>query len=206
MLTDGNTILMAIEVIRDTYKNDNVYVACPEAAQIITSWSPNEGWLRFSRIFYSLQVCHRHPNGLYIIPIFSGETTAGHWSIIAIEKVRRKRTAVVLDSLGKGSLNTTIVQLIDQAFKPNRGRVVWKNPECRNQVGVECGARTICAIMITLAKAHSEKAAFEDNIRRATLWSPTEYDQMQIRRAAATCVQAYREHMKSRAIRLRQWR
>jgi len=76
MFTAGNTILMAIEVIRDTYKHENIYVACPEAAQIITSWNPNEGWLRFARIFYSTQVCHRNPNGLYIIPIFSGETTA----------------------------------------------------------------------------------------------------------------------------------
>jgi len=205
MYTAGNTLLMAIEVIRDKYKGDDIFVACPEAAQIIMAWNPNEGWLRFARIFYSTQVCHRNPNGLYIIPIFSGETTSGHWSVIAIHKVRRRRVAVTLDSLGRGSLNSPIVKLISQAFQPNRGQVKWSNPACRNQTGVECGARTIWA-MHSLAKAHHEKIEFEESIRRATLWSPTEYDQMDIRRNAATLVQEYRDRMKSRAIRLRQWR
>jgi len=205
MYTAGNTLLMAIEVIRDKYEGDNVFVACPEAAQIIMSWNPNEGWLRFARIFYSTRVCHRNPNGLYIIPVFSGEMTSGHWSVIAIHKVRRRRVAVTLDSLGRGSLNSPIINLISQAFQPNRGRVQWSNPACRNQTGVECGARTIWA-MHSLAKAHHEKVEFEESIRRATLWSPTEYDQMDIRRNAANLVQEYRDHMKSRAIRLRQWR
>jgi len=205
MYTSGSILLMAIEVIRNKYKEDDVFVACPEAAQIIRTWNPNEGWIRFARIFYSAQVCHRNPNGLYIIPIFSGETTSGHWSVIAIQKVRRRRVAVVIDSLGKGSLNNPIVNLISQAFKPNRGKVKWSNPECRNQVGVECGARTICA-MHTLAKAHHEKIDFEESIRKATLWFPTEYDQMDVRRDAAKIVQEYRDHMKSRAIRLRQRR
>ena len=205
MYTAGSTMLMAIEVIRNTYQGDNIYVACPEAAQIILNWSPNEGWCRFARIFYSAQVCHRHPNGLYIIPIFSGETTSGHWSVIAIQKVRRHRVAVILDSLGKGSLNSPIVNLISQAFKPNRGRVLWSNPECRNQTGVECGARAICA-MYSLAKAFHDNLEFEENVRKATLWSLAEYDQMDIRRSAATHVQGYRDYMRSRAIRLRQWR
>ena len=49
--------------------------------------------------------------------------------------------------------------------------------------------------MNSLAKAHHEKVEFVDSIRRATLWSSTEYDQMEVRRAAATYVQAYRDHM-----------
>jgi len=205
MYTAGSTILMAIEVIRDKYKDKSIYIACPEAAQIITSWNPNEGWSRFARIFYSAQVCHRKPNGLYIIPVFSGETTSGHWSVIAIQKHRRRRVAVILDSLGKGSLNAPIIRLISQAFQPTRGRVLWKTPECRKQTGVECGARTICA-MSSLAEAFHDGKEFEENIRKATLWSPTEYDQMDIRRAAAAQVQGYRNHMITRAIRLRQWR
>jgi len=207
MYTTGNTLLMAIEVIRDKYEEANVFVAFPEAAQIILSWNPNEGWFRFTRIFYSTQVCHRNPNGLYnIIPIFSGETTLGHWLVIAIEKNRRRQVAVILDSLGTGSLNTPIVNLVSQAFQPNtRGRVIWRNPECKRQTGIECRARTMYA-MDSLAKAYHEKVDFEENVRRVTLWSPTEYDQMDIRRAVATSIQAYRGHMKSRAIRLRQWR
>lgn len=205
MYTAGSTILMAIEVIRDKYKNKNIYIACPEAAQIITSWNPSEGWSRFARIFYSIQVCHRKPNGLYVIPVFSGETTSGHWSVIAIQKRRRHRVAVILDSLGKGSLNTPIVKLISQAFQPNRGQVIWKNPECRPQTGVECGARTICA-MNSLTKAFNDGMEIEENIRKATLWAPLEYDQMEVRRTAAALVQIYRNHMVTRAIRLRQGR
>jgi len=49
--------------------------------------------------------------------------------------------------------------------------------------------------MNSLAKAHHEKVEFVESIRRATLWSSTEYDQMEVRRAAATYVQAYRDHM-----------
>jgi len=98
-----------------------------------------------------------------------------------------------------------ISRLISQAFEPNRGRVIWKNPECRNQTGVECGARTICA-MGSSAEAFHDGMDFEENIRKATLWSPTEYDEMDIRRAVAAHVQAYRNHMITRAIRLRQWR
>jgi len=203
--TAGSTMLMAIEVIRDTYREGATYVACPEAAQIISSWNPSEGWCRFARIFYSNLVCNRKPDGLYIIPIFSGETTAGHWSVIAIQKIRRKLTAVILDSLGRGSLNTPTVNLISQAFTPSRGRMEWKNPVCRSQNEAECGARTICA-MSSLAKAFHEEVNFDESIRLATLWTPAEYDQVAIRRSAANLVQKYRNHMKSRAIRLRQWR
>ena len=200
----GGVVLLAIEVLRDKYSTSDIFLACTEAAQIILAWNPNEGWKRFARIFYSNAVCNEKPNGLYIIPVFS----ENHWSVVAIEKKRRFRKAVIIDSLGTSSTDSRLIRLITQAFTPNRGRVHWETPTSRRQNGVECGARTICTMM-TLAEYFSTNMDFNRGIRAATLideQDTMEYDQMQFRRRAATCVGKYRERMKSRAIRLRQWR
>ena len=128
----GGIILLALEVLRDEHATNNIFLACPEAASITLAWNPNEGWKRFARIFYSNRVCNENPNGLYIIPVFS----ENHWSVIAIEKKRRHRKAAIIDSLGTGTTNSPLIQLINQAFKPNRGRVHWETPTSRRQTGV----------------------------------------------------------------------
>jgi len=205
LYTAGSIILMAIEVIRSKYKNENIFIACTEAAQIIEQWNPNEGWARFARIFYSNDVCNRKPNGLYLLPIFSGNNDSGHWKVAAIEKKRGQRRATLLDSLGTGNLADPVIQLISQAFSPNRGTISWTTPPSQQQTGVECGARTICTLA-TLAKAFHDGKTLDEGTQEASLLNEAEYDQMEIRRSAANLVGEYRSHMVSRAIRIRRGR
>jgi len=205
LYTAGKVLLMAIEVLRWRHKEQGIFVACPEAAQIIEKWNPNEGWARFARIFYSINVCNRKPNGLYLIPIFSGDSNAGHWKVVAVEKSGGQRRAVLIDSLGTGQLEDPVIRLITQAFSPNRGSISWIAPCSRQQTGVECGARTICALSV-LAQAFCEGKTLQEGTQRATLMDATGYDQMEIRRTAARLVGEYRSNMISRAIRLRRWR
>ena len=202
LYTAGKAILMAIEVLRWRHKDQNIFIACPEAAQIIEKWNPNEGWARFARIFYSINVCHRKPNGLYLIPIFSGDNEAGHWKVAAVEKSGGQRKAALLDSLGTGQLEDPVIRLITQAFSPNRGSISWIAPSSRQQTGVECGARTICALAV-LAKEFRDGKTLQEGTHSASLMDAAEYDQMEVRRTAANLLGEYRRCMISRAIRLR---
>lgn len=195
----GSIILMAIEIIRKQFCSQGVFVACTEAVERIANWNTTQGWESFARIFYNRNVITRRPNGLYLIPILENS----HWYLIAIFKRRRFRVAAVIDSLGRGSIDSQVTNLISQAFKPNRGNMRWMNPECRKQTNVECGSRVICA-MKCLAAAHASGSNFEESVKHASLMDrvpETEYDEMRIRTTAAHWTAQYRHSMRTRAIR-----
>jgi len=139
----GIQLLYATEVFRNDYKWSNIFIACPEASEIINNWEANQGWERFARIFRSRNASFRKPNGLYIILIFSGEIVQGHWHVVAITKRGADRRGYIYDSLGTGSARTKLIKLIETAFVPGRWSVQWSTPESVRQQGVECGPRTI---------------------------------------------------------------
>jgi len=204
----GIQLLYAIEVLRHTHKESNIFIANPEASEIIDKWEANQGWERFARIFRSSEACFRKPNGLYVIPVFSGDSTLGHWHIIAIVKRGEDRRGYIFDSLGTGCARTRLVTLIETAFAPGRGTVRWVTPASLRQQGVECGPRTI-HVMKHICEGFQNTALDPDCLGKATLTSvtnPSEYNQMSIRRQAARIIGSYRPHMVTRSVRARSGR
>ena len=104
----GAAISQAVEVIRARL-TWNVFVAHADAYLSINSWSPNQSWSTFARIFSSQRVLDEKLNGTYIIPYFSGREASGHWHLIIIEKRRHFCEGWHVDSLGKSLENTIII-------------------------------------------------------------------------------------------------
>ena len=77
-LMSGTQLTMAVDILRYDHTEINVFLACTEATSIIDSWEPHQGWRRFARIFRSTLVSHRKPDGVYLIPAFSGDNGCGH--------------------------------------------------------------------------------------------------------------------------------
>jgi len=201
----GIQLLYAIEVTRHTHKESNIFIASPEASEIINSWEANQGWERFARIFRSSEASFRKPDGLYVIPVFSGDSTRGHWHIIAVVKRGEDRRGYIFDSLGTGCAQTRLVTLIETAFAPGRGTVRWLTPASLRQQGVECGPRTI-HVLKHICEGFQNTALGPDCLGGATLTSvtnPSEYNQMMIRRQAARIIGSYRPHMVTRSVRSR---
>ena len=198
----GIQLLYATEVLRHKHRDSNIFIACPEASEIINNWEANQGWERFARIFRSREASFRKPNGLYLIPVFSGDIVQGHWHVIAITKRGADRRGYVFDSLGIGSDRTKLTKLIEAAFVPGRGSIRWSTPESIRQQGVECGPRTI-HVMKYVCKGFRDTSLDTDCVGKATLTSVTsqsEYSQMKIRHQAASILSAYRPHMATRSI------
>ena len=74
----GKQLTMAVDVLRNEYEEHNIFIACTEAISIINDWEPHSGWERFARIFRPRVRIHRKPDGLYLIPAFSGDSGSGH--------------------------------------------------------------------------------------------------------------------------------
>jgi len=199
----GIQLLYATEVFRNEHKGSNIFIACPEASEIINSWEANQGWERFARIFRSRDASFRKPNGLYVIPIFSGEVAQGHWNVVAITKRGADRRGYVFDSLGTGSASTKLIKLIETAFVPGRGSIRWSTPESVRQRGVECGSRTIHVIKHVCEGFRRNATLDSECLGKATLKSvihQSEYNQMKIRYQATRIIGAYRPHMITRSV------
>jgi len=199
----GTQLTMAVEILRHDHKEHNVFLACTEATSIIDSWEPHDGWKRFARIFRSRVASHRKPDGLYLIPAFSGENGGGHWHAIIVEKRGITKRGFVLDSLGTGSINNSVIRKITDAFNPGRGTCEWSAPQSIRQQGVECGPRTVCTLEI-ICKGKENGNTTEEVVSKATLMgteTDTSYDQMKFRRRAANLIARYRRHMITPPIR-----
>jgi len=146
----GSIMMRAIEVLR-SYKAQNIYFASAEASNQISSWKLTDGWPRFAKTFGNRILIDNKLNGIYFIPLFSGNTTEGLWSLCVIKKYsQRKISAWNIDSLGSGSVNSTTHLKIATAFAPGRAKFTWKACNCRCQEEAECGPRTVLAMKIIL--------------------------------------------------------
>jgi len=201
----GKQIDLTIAVIRHEHLGQNIFIAGSGAANIIQQWNINLGWFNFARIFSSHEAAHRKPNGLYIIPIFSGETSGGHWHTLVIEKTSSSKKGFVIDSLGTGSTRSEIIQNVSSAFAPGRGSVVWSAPRSIRQQGCECGSRTVCTIE-TLCQNKKRGISMEDSIQQVTLVGSVDkdtYNQMTYRRRVANIISRYTATMQTTIIRRR---
>ena len=165
----------------------NTYVAVPSASSIILALTEESSWEDFAIIFRSTTVSNTKPDGTYLIPIFSGEDTRGHWSFVVVHKTFRSRRMWVMDSLGTGHRIATIA--IKKAFSIGRLKCRLIESKSRAQVEVECGPRAVTgmvSICETLRKGESIDAA----ILAGSLELPivNGYDSENVRRLAAEWV------------------
>jgi len=200
----GIEMTKAIEVIR-AFKTPNLFIASAEATNQINSWCLNEDWTRFARIFGSRQLINRKLNGTYLIPMFSGDTTSGHWFLCVIRKLRqRSMQAWCVDSLGKGNVNPTVRTKIETAFAPGRAKLTWQHCHCRCQEELECGPRTVLAMWIIQQNLANE-VTIEESIQKATLQHAPyhSYSPAMIREKVAFLVNNFTPSMITPPIRLR---
>jgi len=141
----GGAISHAVNVIRERL-TWNVFIAHADAYMSINNWTPNQSWSNFGRIFTSQRVLDQKPNGIYLIPYFSGKETSGHWHLIVIEKRRHFCEGWHIDSLGSGTEDRALQDKLQQAFLPGRGQFRWNHPKATPQTECECGPRTIVAM------------------------------------------------------------
>ena len=201
----GKQLDLTIAVIRHEYLGQNIFIAGSGAANIIQQWNINQGWFNFARIFSSHEAAHRKPDGLYIIPIFSGETSGGHWHTLVIEKTPSRKRGFVIDSLGTGSTRSSIIGNISSAFAPGRGSVTWSAPRSIRQQGCECGSRTVCTIE-TLCQNKRGGVSMDESIQQVTLVGSVNrdsYNQMTYRRRVANIINRYTATMQTAIIRRR---
>jgi len=64
----------------------NIFIANTSISTTLQTWKPTHGWDIRSTQFRSISVMNYKPNGTYIIPIFLGIVTGGHWNLAVIWK------------------------------------------------------------------------------------------------------------------------
>jgi len=202
-----DAITVAVEVLRHTTSEcQDLFLANGLANITVNNWNPTLGWERFGRMFGSRIATFSKPNGLYLIPLFSGAECAGHWHLVVIQKRNRLFQGWIIDSLGSGTAGTEMHRKIESAFTTNRGRMSWNTPRSFQQVENECGPRTIKS-MIAICKGVREGVSIEESINKALITSPSDrenYEPGDIRAEAIQLVRAHTCSMTTLPIRFRQ--
>ena len=191
----GGPMSRAIEVIRARL-NLSVFIAHADAYLAIQAWHPSQGWNVFAKIFSAQRVINEKPNGTYIIPLFIGDDSAGHWITIVVDKRRYSCEAWHIDSLGSTQGNRNIKSKIQQAFLPGRGQFVWRNHTSRQQTECECGPRTIATIH-TVERCINGGLSSEAAVQEASFLhiGIGNYDAKTVRLEAALLVDQYNPTM-----------
>jgi len=202
---EGSNMMKAIEILR-SYKTPCLFIASAESESLIQNWQLHQGWKHFAKMFGSRDLLHNKINATYLIPLFSGDTSSGHWHLCIVQKLgRRDYKAWCVDSLGTGRVDNAIAHRIENAFSPGRGRFTWISCTCKRQEELECGPRTIMAMWTIQSKLH-EGASLEEGIQSATLMQETVHlsTAPKIREKIANFVNTFRSTMITAPIRLRQ--
>ena len=187
----GGAISYAVAVLRARL-TWNIFIAHADAYISINNWTSNQSWASFGRIFTSQRVLDQKPNGIYLIPFFSGKENSGHWHLIVIEKRRHFCEGWHIDSLGKSSEDKTLEDKLQQAFLPGRGTFVWHYPQSTIQKECECGPRTIVA-MDRIDKNIAMGHTIANAISEASLEHISEegYDSKSVRMEAALLLESH---------------
>ena len=176
----------AIKFIRDIIP-EGVYIADTFISTMLQNWRNTDSWERVAAAFRKKEVIFLKPNGVYIIPIFTGCSSQGHWSMAVIHKDVASCRGWILDSLGNSNLTSNPAKAIKSIFSSARRKFKWIRVQCKSQVEVECGSRTIVA-MVSIVRSISNRTDIERAIASATLMQSSDYDASEIRSRAAACM------------------
>ena len=203
-MLEGGHMQKAIGVLQSNIRTGNIFISSPETYITVDRWTAAQGWEAFARIFRSASVIQRKPDGIYLLPFFTGPENGGHWFLIAIHKQGRFKQGVILDSLGKGSNQAPIQRKLSDAFVPGRGSIRWDTErECIQQTELECGHRTILAMQI-ICEEFTKGQSFEQSVDKATLHNTAlsrPYEASEIRKLAQELIRKFEPHMTAVPIR-----
>lgn len=179
------TMDRAVKCIRDMTSR-GVFIANSYISSLLKNWNVNMGWQKIAEAFRSPDVILRKPDGTYIIPLFTGNDLQGHWSVAVVCKQRRSCRSWILDSMGSADWKEKEIQAIKIIFSNAKMKCRWIDISCRRQTEVECGSRSIVA-MVSIVENLAEGLSVEDAVEKATLMHVTEtnYDSKRIRQKAA---------------------
>jgi len=201
-LLSSMAVRRAIEVFR--HRNTaNHYFANPEAGLILESWESTQGWRRAARMFGCQRIICDKPNGLYFIPIFEGQESAGHWITIIIQKQNRNRRGYIMNSLSSTNLNAPIFRKIENLFKSTHSYFSWTNIPCLQQTEVECGPRTIMH-MAKVVEETQTGMMLQECMEKASLMNigSARYSAATVRTSAAEIIGAFESRMWTNPIRI----
>jgi len=182
------TMDRAIKFIRDVTPG-NVFIANSYISSLLKNWNPQVGWQKIAEAFRIPDVILRKPIGTYIIPIFTGDNLQGHWSVAVVSKQVNQCRSWMLDSLGNANMMEKEVIAIKSIFSKARRKCKWMPTTCRRQSEVECGPRSIKA-MVSIVQELTAGSSIEEAIEKATLMHIDEkdYDSKSVRETAADCL------------------
>ena len=165
----------------------NVFIANTGISTALQTWQPSHGWEILAIHFRSMAVSTRKPHGTYLIPIFTGKVTGGHWNLAVIWKQSKICKGWMLDSMGQGDIHSDIAKTIKQAFGKAKRKCRWQHMVCRHQREVECGPRTIGS-MVSICENLKTDKPIDIAIAKASLMHISEmhYAPELIRQTAAS--------------------
>ena len=144
-LLSGQYMFQAIQELRK-HSPGSVYIANTEAMENLNKAFTTSTWKTFGRAFNSTGVTNSKPHGVYLIPRFSGNASSGHWTLIAIHKHSAGCIGFHIDSLGLSGTTGAEFQELQSIFSGGR-EFVWQNTRSVPQTEMECGFRTIQAML-----------------------------------------------------------
>ena len=195
------TMDRAIKFIRDLAPNA-VFLANSHISILLKNWNEKIGWQKIAESFRNPDVILRKPNGTYIMPIFTGSDLQGHWSVAVVNKQKDNCRGWVIDSLGSANLMEKEFRAIKSIFSNSRRCCRWIEIQSRKQFEVECGPRSITA-MVSMATSLKEGLSIERTVEKATLLhiSEADYDSKRIRQGAVRCLRLTEEGVKRDQVR-----
>jgi len=103
--------------------------------------------------------------GQYLIPLFTGHHSAGHWSLLAIiEKQQHRCNGWIADSLGTSNISQTRLNNISQHFSSTRTTFHWNTCYSTPQTEVECGPRRTMLVLHSLAHNYTSTSISIPNL------------------------------------------
>jgi len=182
-LIGGDAITLAVINLR-AMAPTQVFIGNAESSSNIRKCSSNTDWTKFATCFGDRDTINK-PQGIYIIPIFSGDSNGGHWSLAVVEKTKAFCKGWILDSLGEGCGRGEEAQILKILFSSARKSCTWQNTQSVRQTENECGPRTI-SCMVSICEAIRNGRGVEAAILSAAGAQVAEdrmYDSMRIRQS-----------------------
>ena len=183
----GSVFESFIILLRQKYNSQPVHIASTSAIDTIDSPNPDITWNQFSGLFgrSTRHTRTRKPDGLYLIPLFTGHHSAGHWSLAIIEKIQHRCNGWIADSLGTSNISQLRLNNISQHFYSIRTNFHWNNCHSTPQTEVECGPRTMLVLHSLVHNYTSTSVSVSNLINTATTPNqPNIYNSTHIRNAA----------------------
>ena len=166
-LYSGNDLDKDIENTK-AIAGQRIYFADQDAMFLIEQFQLTDEWPRFGRMFRSTGVENSKPAGIYIIPLFWGNRTQGHWTTVVIWRQGKRNRGFHLDSSGASDTRGRVFDKIRKAFTGKKDRFSWTQTTCFPQQELECGFRTVEAIRL-ISRAHNEGKDIDECIRIASM-------------------------------------